>query len=499
VAQTVGIRPLFRQIFRSIFLVALVTLLVGIVLMGALVYLSQGVAEQQELARELRLIRQTLPVLDNPAHYINRLGSDDLRVTWIAADGSVMYDSEVANTAQMDNHLARSEIAQALATGEGQSSRYSDTLGEVTYYHALRLADGSVLRISRSYSSVFSLLSTLLAPVLVAAIAIAAMAGLVARTTARSLVLPINRLDLDHPLQNDVYPELDPLLRRMEAQRERIETQTDEVARSRRAFTANVSHELKTPLTVISGYAELLKTGLARPEDSQHFSELIYGEAQQMKQLVEDILVVSQLEERTEMTSATDAPVTPDAQTDVDICLLTERVVERLEPFAQQNQVTIALNFCQPQVLVRGSPNILNAIVYNLCENAIRYNKIGGSVSVSIGYVDGDNRPPPLPLVPATDATSGSATSAGAVENDTVGCSVWLRVTDTGIGIRPSKQDKVFERFYRVDHTRSRETGGTGLGLAIVKHGVQYLGASIELQSTPQQGTSITVIFAKPV
>ena len=449
-------KSLAAAVFRVIFLVALAAVLACSALLGWALYDSIGVKEQDDLRNEVLLIQQSLASVDDQADYISTLGNEDLRVTWIDEVGVVLQDSRVEDVSTLENHLDRPEVIQALTEKSGESSRYSDTLGEVTYYNALLLDDGTVLRLSSSQNAVFAVLNTLVLPILLVLVCLAVVAALVARTLARRLVQPINALDLDRPLENAVYSELTPLLQRISVQRANLEAQVDEAASRRREFTANVSHELKTPLTVISGYAELMKTGVAKPEDIKHFSELIYDEAGQMRELVEDILVISQLDEG----MAGNEQIKE--KSEVDLVKLTRRIAQRLSPYADQGEVKLIVTSEHAATYVQGSESILSEMIYNLIENAIRYNRKGGDVEVTISELPGKVR---------------------------------LAVTDTGIGIPAEYQEKVFERFYCVDRSRSRDTGGTGLGLAIVKHGAQYLGASLMLESTPDVGTTVTLEF----
>jgi two-component system phosphate regulon sensor histidine kinase PhoR len=525
-------KALSSRIFRIIFLVALVTVLLCGLLMGLALYDSLGQREQRELASELALIEQTLPpapdsttdttaggatggaagsvpgnatdattdsatnAASSRAAYLAQLGTDDIRVTWVAPNGEVRYDSRTPDPTTLDNHANRPEVATALATGQGEATRYSSTLGEVTFYHTLRLDDGSVLRLSRSQNSALALLFGLILPAALVIAFFAIAAGIIAHLMAARISAPLNTLNLDEPLDNDVYTELRPLFTRMEEQRREIARQMDEAASSRREFTANVSHELKTPLTVISGYAELMKNGLVQPQDVPHFSELIFDEAGHVRELVEDILVLSQLDE------SDGAGRAPDAVELIDLRQLASEVMERLTPFAQQNEVSSTLDG-RGDAHVSGSRRILTSIIYNLYENAIRYNRPGGSVSITIediadaGAAGGAE---------AGGATTGIATVIAEEREHMnrphalhalIAEGVRLRITDTGVGISPTDQARVFERFFRVDKTRSRETGGTGLGLAIVKHGAQLHGAQLTLDSTPGEGTTITLVFPK--
>jgi two-component system phosphate regulon sensor histidine kinase PhoR len=451
---------LSSRIFRVILLIVLVVVVLCGALMAWALYDAVTDKEQYALRNSLYFIEQGLPQSSQTADrtaYITSLGSEEIRVTWIAQDGAVLYDSRTPDPSTMDNHADREEVVEAKTSGEGQSIRYSDTFFEVTYYHALRLDDGTILRLSASRASALSGLQDLVIPGILAIIGIVLAAVLIAQWIARRTIAPLNEIDLDAPLQGDAYTEFEPLLTRINEQRRQIEQQAKAVEESRRTFIANASHELKTPLTVISGYAELLKDDLVAPEDLKQISTLIFEEAGYMQGLVDDILVLSRLDEYTATGD------TSDHAAPVDLARISADVLLRLSPFAEQSDVSTALT-CIGDMRIMGIEKIIAGIIYNLCENAIRYNRPGGSMTIEISETD--------------DGVS-------------------LAVTDTGIGIAPEDQSRVFERFYRVDKTHSRETGGTGLGLAIVKHGAFYHRANITLESTPNEGTTITLHFPR--
>lgn len=491
--------------------------------------------------------------------YWNHLSSDSNRLTWIAADGSVLYDGQ-ADEHAMENHASREEVQEAFATGTGVSQRYSDTLLEKTLYCAKRLPDGSVLRISVSTASLAVLVLGMLRPICIVVLGGIILSFLLANRLSRRIVEPLNALDLEHPLENQTYDELAPLLRRINQQHGQIDAQmrilqqkTDEFAQitasmteglvlldnrdcilsinpaaaglfhteasavgqdflsverdhnlqqaiaaareqghseislnregriyqldassivseqhvigvvllvfdvtekvraeqTRREFTANVSHELKTPLTAILGSSELLQSGLVKQEDLPRFIEHIHSEAARLLTLIEDILRLSQLDEGVALPQQT-----------VDLAAVAAAVAQQLREKAAQNQVTLTVD-AEPCPL-QGVPQLFQEIIHNLTDNAIKYNVPGGSVTLTV-------------------------TKAGV-----------LTVADTGIGIPAAHHSRVFERFYRVDKSHSREIGGTGLGLSIVKHAVAVLHGSIQLQSVPDQGTTITVTFPLP-
>jgi two-component system phosphate regulon sensor histidine kinase PhoR len=448
------LNSLSGRIFLVVFLVmAAVELLIMASASAALTDAARS-NTRRDLADMTRLAAGVLTSPEaSPAETLGAIQAGGLRVTLVGADGDVLADS----AASSENHADRPEIIAALATGEGTAERMSDTLGEVTLYHALRLNDGTVLRLATTRSNALASVSGLLLPGLALFALLTGAALVAARRIASYLTAPLLSLDLDRPLENEAYEELQPLLARMDEQRLRIAASADEMSLARREFTANVSHELKTPLTVISGYAELMKDSLVKAEDVPYFSELIHVESRHMRNLVEDILILSQLDE-TGHYSIDRARVD-----NIDLRAIASDVIDRLMPFAEQHNVSFSLE-SEGDTVMAGIARVLSSMAYNLCENAIRYNNEGGSVRVR---VSGDN--------------SGVA----------------LEVSDTGIGIDPEDQERIFERFYRADKTRSRKSGGTGLGLAIVKHGAARHGASIALTSAPGEGTAIRIFFPK--
>ncbi len=378
------------------------------------------------------------------------------RITWVAADGWVLYDS-VSEATDMDNHAAREEIRQALITGQGESSRYSASTGETMLYTAVRMKDGTVLRVAAPTYGLGQLLRNLFTPLLMALLLAPVLSGLLAMRISRTVLRPIEELELSGTDERDVYPELRPLVRRINTQNRQIRRQIEELKGEherqdtlRREFTANVSHELKTPLTSISGSAELLRDGLVRPEDVSSFGRRIYDECQRLITLVGDIIKLSRLESRAEM---------PEKHL-VDLYEVCDTVLSHLEPMAEKQQVTLTLT--GEPVSVLGAEATLYEMVYNLCDNAIKYNRPGGSVTVHLAWCD--NR-------------------------------VRLTVTDTGIGIPPEEIPRIFERFYRVDRSHSREVGGTGLGLSIVKHGAAFHGVTVSVDSTVGEGTTLCLLF----
>ncbi|MBP8751931.1 MAG: PAS domain-containing protein [Oscillospiraceae bacterium] len=549
-----------KKIFQSILLVAGCVLLASLLIIMGFLYDYFGGVEENQLRDELSLAAAA--VEDGGTDYLSRLTADRYRLTWIAADGSVLYDTKT-NAESLENHASRAEVSQALATGTGESTRYSSTLMEKTMYYAQRLDDGTVLRISISRATVGMIAVGMIQPLLIVLIVALILSGLLARRLSRRIVDPLNSLDLEHPLDNDAYEELSPLLKRIHRQHVEIQTQlrelrekTDEFTqitgsmreglvlldehgsilsinaaaqalfgadaqcvgrdfltiersheisaaiqaaaadghsevraeragrvyqfdisritsdgkflgtvilafditeqefaeRNRREFTANVSHELKTPLQGIIGSAELIENGMVRPDDLPRFVGHIHAEAARLVTLIDDIIRLSQLDEGDAM------PTEP-----VDLLAVSQEAAENLHDAAAARNVTVSVTG-QPAVLP-GVRRLIYEIVYNLCDNAIKYNRDGGRVDVTV----------------AADAGGSSIT-----------------VADTGIGIAPEHQARVFERFYRVDKSHSKASGGTGLGLSIVKHAVQYHHGRIELESTPGTGTTIRVVFPNP-
>ena len=549
-----------KKIFQSILLVAGCVLLASLLIIMGFLYDYFGGVEKNQLRDELSLAAAA--VEDGGTDYLSQLTADRCRLTWIAADGSVLYDTKT-DAESLENHASRAEVSQALATGTGESTRYSSTLMEKTMYYAQRLDDGTVLRISISRATVGMIAVGMIQPLLIVLIVALILSGLLARRLSRRIVDPLNSLDLEHPLDNDAYEELSPLLKRIHRQHVEIQMQlrelrekTDEFTqitgsmreglvlldehgsilsisaaaqalfgadaqcvgrdfltiersheisaaiqaaaadghsevraeragrvyqfdisritsdgkflgtvilafditeqefaeRNRREFTANVSHALKTPLQGIIGSAELIENGMVRPEDLPRFVGHIHAEAARLVTLIDDIIRLSQLDEGDAM------PTEP-----VDLLAVSQEAAENLHDAAAARNVTVSVTG-QPAVLP-GVRRLIYEIVYNLCDNAIKYNRDGGRVDVTV----------------AADAGGSSIT-----------------VADTGIGIAPEHQARVFERFYRVDKSHSKASGGTGLGLSIVKHAVQYHHGRIELESTPGTGTTIRVVFPNP-
>lgn len=546
-----------RKIFKSILAVAGSVLFASIVIiMGCLYEYFEGVREDG-LIDELGLAAAA--VEEGGMKYLEKVPSEHYRITWIDTDGTVLYDT-VAGTKNQENHLKREEVQEAFETGKGQSNRYSSTLMEKTIYCATRMEDGTVLRISISSATVGRLVLGMLQPVLIVVVISMILSGVLAGRLSRRIVKPLNALDLEHPLENETYEEISPLLNRINRQQHKIQEQFSELRRqaaefdqitdcmkeglvlldkqgmvlsinpaaeeifaltqdstgrdfvmvcrdpeiglcmkdametghsearktesgreyqfdisriessgevigavllifdvtervlaerSRREFTANVSHELKTPLQGIIGSAELIENGMVKEEDMPRFVGHIRREASRLVTLVGDIIRLSQLDEKAELEKE-----------EIDLYGVAEEVLEELRPAAKEKNIELRIS--GDTAVISGVKKLLYETVYNLCDNAIKYNVKGGSAELNI--------------------TGGERTAA-------------ITVSDTGIGILPEHRDRVFERFYRVDKSHSKESGGTGLGLSIVKHAVLYHHGVIDLQSEPGKGTEIRVEF----
>ena len=548
-----------KKIFHSILLVAGAVLLASLLFIMGCLYEYFGSVEKKQLRDELELA--SVAVERGGEDYLSSISSERYRLTWIAPDGTVLYDT-VTDAESLENHADREEVREALAGGEGESSRYSSTILQKTMYCARRLTDGSVLRISISRATAGVLLIGMVQPILIVVIVALILSAVLARRLSRRIVRPLNELDLEHPLENDAYEELSPLLGRINHQHRQIDEQMRELEQqrtefsqitgsmreglvlldekervlsinpaacrlfdadercvgqdfltldrshdirlaiadamaqghgearterggrvwqfdvsrilsgtaavgavllafditeretaeqNRREFTANVSHELKTPLQGIIGSAELLENGMVQPDDVPRFVGHIRKEAQRLVTLIGDIIRLSQLDEGDEMPRET-----------VDLLTLSQEAADDLTAAAEQKNVTISVT--GESTCVSGVRRLLYEVIYNLCDNGVKYNVEGGSVSVRVGTEDGK-----------------------AV----------VSVADTGIGIAPEHRERIFERFYRVDKSHSKASGGTGLGLSIVKHAVQYHHGTVELQSEKGKGTTIRILLPK--
>lgn len=377
----------------------------------------------------------------------------DTRITLTDAEGTVLYDSE-ADAKKLPNHGDRPEFVQAMKEGQGEVVRYSETLSKQTFYYAVRLNDGEILRLAKTTDSVFHTLFTSFAVLGILMLVIILVEFMLVQQQTKQLIEPINNLDLEHPLENVCYDELKPLLLRVDQQNRQIAAQLEELKQTeavRREFSANVSHELKTPLMSISGYAELMMNGMVRPENIKDFSGRIYKEANRLGNLVADIIQLSRLDEQQDGNVAME---------NVNLDELAEDVVSNLIEHARKKD--IRMEYYGKSVEILGVRHVLYEMLYNIADNAVRYTNPGGHIRIYVGK-KGDKP--------------------------------YYMVEDNGIGIPKSEQKRIFERFYRVDKSHSRQTGGTGLGLSIVKHGAMLHHAQINVDSDPGKGTKMELLF----
>ncbi len=386
-------------------------------------------------------------VSEIPEALEKQLAVDSIRITLIDEDGEVLYDS-AQNQENMGNHKARPEVVRALATGEGRGMRKSITSTKHTFYYALRLSDNTVLRLAKESESIYHLRWNMIAMIMLVGIMVLVICALFAQRLTQRIVEPIEKMATNIVMvdEAEVYEEMRPFISTIKQQHMDILDH----AQMRQEFTANVSHELKTPLTAISGYAELIYSGMTNEQDTKHFANEIHSSAERLQSLINDIIKLSELDD--EDLKLEFEPV--------DLYELGRNCIKQMTLQAQKNEVTLRLE--GKPVTINGNKMLMEELFYNLCSNAVRYNKHGGTVTILTEEEDGH------PVV---------------------------YVKDTGIGIPKDQQDRVFERFYRVDKSRSKLTGGTGLGLAIVKHIVAQHDAQIELTSEENVGTEIKITF----
>ncbi len=376
----------------------------------------------------------------------------DLRVTLIQKDGTVLYDNW-ANASTMENHSQREEFIEAQESGTASLMRRSETIGSDTLYAAVSLDDGMVLRLAETRTSMGSFLSGMTLQLGICLGIIICLSFALSRLLTRRITRPLKEVDLTNPLDNDVYEEMRPMLYRVDEQRRELKRQNAELERAveaRREFTGNVSHEMKTPLQVIGGYAELMEYGATKPEDNARFAALIRKEAAHMRGLIDDVLTLSRLDEQGDQS-----------HDPIDLSGVCRNVISRLESTASERRISFSVNI-EEGLVIYGAESLAQQLVYNLIDNAVRYNRDGGVVSVDLRKA----------------------------KDEAV-----FTVSDQGKGIPEEYRERIFERFYRVDASHSRETGGTGLGLAIVKHSVASLGGTVTVGDAPGGGAKFTVTF----
>lgn len=547
-----------KRIFRAIFNVSLLILIASTLILVA--FVGDYNSDQTKEAMHADAVYIAKAMETEGISYLEQLPKQSQRITWIDADGTVLFDS-YADVSQMENHGEREEVVEALKTGRGESTRYSTTLAEKTENYAIKLSDGTILRLSVTSLSALSIFLSMTQPLALVLVIALILAGFLASKTSKSIVKPLENVDLKHPEQAGIYDEMAPFLRRIAVQNKLISKQMQDRQRRqrefetitenmqegllvldakgevlscnkgarrllgvdhvpekenvfalnrtegfrrcitaalagnheevtmesdsrsyqllanpvtedglvagvvlllfdntekadreklRREFTANVSHELKTPLTSISGFAEIMKNGMVKAEDVPRFAHNIYDEAQRLISMVQDIIQLSRLDEAQETME----------KTEVNVALIAETVAKRLEGQAAQRNIVFHIE--TESAVLSGVPHVLEEMIYNLCDNAIRYNKDNGSVTLKVEKHPDD---------------------------------ITVTVADTGIGIPYGEQERVFERFYRVSRSRSKEIDGTGLGLSIVKHGALLHQATVKMESEVDKGTTIRLIF----
>ena len=547
-----------KRIFRAIFNVSLLILIASTLILVA--FVGDYNSDQTKEAMHADAVYIAKAMETEGISYLEQLPKQSQRITWIDADGTVLFDS-YADVSQMENHGEREEVVEALKTGRGESTRYSTTLAEKTENYATKLSDGTILRLSVTSLSALSIFLSMTQPLALVLVIALILAGFLASKTSKSIVKPLENVDLKHPEQAEIYDEMAPFLRRIAVQNKLISKQMQDRQRRqrefetitenmqegllvldakgevlscnkgarrllgvdhvpekenvfalnrtegfrrcitaalagnheevtmesdsrsyqllanpvtedglvagvvlllfdntekadreklRREFTANVSHELKTPLTSISGFAEIMKNGMVKAEDVPRFANNIYDEAQRLISMVQDIIQLSRLDEAQETME----------KTEVNVALIAETVAKRLEGQAAQRNIVFHIE--TESAVLSGVPHVLEEMIYNLCDNAIRYNKDNGSVTLKVEKHPDD---------------------------------ITVTVADTGIGIPYGEQERVFERFYRVSRSRSKEIDGTGLGLSIVKHGALLHQATVKMESEVDKGTTIRLIF----
>lgn len=440
-----------QRILNHVGIMVVLSVILTFFAASAVMYGKYNHYMKQDVRNEVQYIRYA--VENTGEEYLNKTTGDltTSRITLARPDGTILYDSE-KDASDLENHKDRPEIIQALEKGTGEVVRFSQTLSKQTFYYAVKLNDGNILRVAKTTDSVLSTMMSSFTLLGLLLIAILALAFFVVEKQTRRLIAPINELDLEHPLENVAYEELRPLLNRVDEQNVQIAKQVEELKQAelvRKEFSANVSHELKTPLMSISGYAEIMRDGLVQPQDVPEFAGRIYDEASRLTSLVQDIIEISKLDESRNMPLE-----------EVDLYEMTQDICQTLMLPAKKKRVTVLME--GKSVTIQGVRHVLYEMLYNLVDNAIKYNKEGGYVKVLL-----------------------------ARDKDGVRWSV----EDNGIGIAKEEQERIFERFYRVDKSHSRKTGGTGLGLSIVKHGAALHHAKIVLNSEPGKGSKIVLRF----
>lgn len=439
-----------KKLYTRMAAISIIVIIITMVVTVGIFYNQFSKQVMEDLKTHAHILKTTEAVLE----YIEKDFDpkiDNLRITVIDFEGTVKYDSN-ADIGSMENHGNRPEVHDAIKKGTGQAIRKSNTLDKNTYYYAEQLEDGQILRVAKEAGNIWQFCIRIL-PALVAELFFSiAVCIIAAKYLARKLIEPIELLarNLDSDTKMEAYKEIQPFLDKIHSQHKDLKKST----KMRQEFTANVSHELKTPLASISGYAELIETGMAKEEDVRRFAGEIHKSSIRLLSLINDIIELSELDVMDGEMSITNVSLTEEV----------ENCVEKLQMNAEKHDVSISFHSNDKQCIIQANRDMIQEIIYNLCDNAIRYNKPGGHVDVSVFHRDNE---------------------------------IILEVKDDGIGIPKKDQERIFERFYRVDKARSKKTGGTGLGLAIVKHIAEQHDAEIILDSGVGEGTTICVLFSK--
>ena len=447
-----------KKIFRAIFFVSTFFLLISFFVISGILYNEFLENEKSYLRTEIKFLKELLSTQDD---FLENFKSDTYRLTLISEEGDVIFDSK-ANINDMNNHINRKEIEKAIEIGSGESLRYSDTLLEKTIYIATLLPNQNILRISTNINTIWAMIFELVPTFFLIFVILTICCGFLSNYLAKQIIAPLNKLNLDNPMENQIYDEVSPLLYRIHKQNKKIKEQMKdlqqkidekiEMQKVKEEFSANVSHELKTPLQSIIGYTELFENNLVKPEDSGKFIGNIKKESLRLVALINDIIHLSELDEIEKVKFEK-----------VDLAEVISETISLLTSSASKRNVTLHFENIIGNGIVQGVPSYIQEIVYNLIDNAIRYNKEGGKVFVSLEKLQN-----------------------GKLE---------FSVKDTGIGIPEEYQTRIFERFFRVDKSHSRETGGTGLGLSIVKHAAKIQNAKLTLESQENHGTRVAVEF----
>ena len=439
-----------KRIFSAILAISLSLIILITAIVTGTYYSSYRDSRVKLLQEESQLVIRGLEL--NGDSFFDDVKFDEYRVTWIKDDGTVLYDSS-RNLEELENHLEREEVEEALSKGYGESIRFSDTILEESFYVAYKITDGTIVRLSCTQSSVISLAISALFPMYFVAFLAFVVSILVAYLISKSIIGPLDKMNLDNLSEIKTYPELEPFVKRINQQKNQLlndKKEIEKMSQVRQDFTANVTHEMKTPLHVIAGYSELMKEGLAKEEDVKDFSSKIYLESYRLTKLVDDILQLSKLDNGL-----------PDGEMkSISLNSIAKNAIDSLQTLADKKHITIKAKLRKTEI--KGISDVVYGMIHNLIDNAIKYNKENGEIRITV------EKAGPRPT---------------------------FVISDTGIGIPDEDLDRIFERFYRVDKSHSREIGGTGLGLSIVKHAAIIHNAKVEVESVLGEGTTFKITF----